>query len=419
MARDAGAAGEGAPHRQAILLPAGIPVLLGAAGLAYTGVAALALIPVVATVVQFAAMPDREAELRSRLLFLGALAIWIAGTLVAVQVHPSPAGPVLMYTATGSAAAGLIISFGGRRSVPTMLGIGTAVAVMLLLAAIGVDRSVVAGKSALAAFVGVLPGLALSPSIGVGNPNGAGVIASVVACGWLATALTARGRRGQAVAGSLAGLSTLVVLASGSRAGYLSLGLGALVAIWNRLPRIARWSVAVALAGVLVALVVLSLAPAGQPFRAGLDEFEHTRLAIWAQSLPGIGVSPLIGNGPGSFAVLYPDSQTSPVNSHNTLIQVWFELGLAPFVVVTALTAWCLWATLRGLGRAAAGSEVVVLAAMSTAWAVHSMFESTILAAWHLPGAQPWEGYREVAIPLAFLIAGLVWGWRGRRTAGR
>src|SRR5207237_7720239 len=96
------------------------------------------------------------------------------------------------------------------------------------------------------------------------------------------------------------------------------------------------------------------------------------RAAVWRGTVVAIGESPWIGRGIGAFPQSYSPSPAAeqPVNSHDTFLQVWLDLGLGGLLAVAGLTVYAILSAGR---RASKSPAALAVSAASVAWLVHSV----------------------------------------------
>ena len=169
----------------------------------------------------------------------------------------------------------------------------------------------------------------------------------------------------------------LVFVLSRSRGGWLALGAVTVVGLvaWGLLQREPRWWISglvvggIALIG-LLALTLLPELPASVSQVALLNRLAAldgadagsvaARLTIWRTSLELIRQRPLVGHGPGTFAlafagvyppelVYYQGRQVMVDHAHNLWLQLGVETGISGMVAMLGLTGTVWWLGLRRL----------------------------------------------------------------------
>jgi O-antigen ligase len=239
----------------------------------------------------------------------------------------------------------------------------TGVALVTLLQAVGADPFGATGWAP--AIAGASSRLALYGTLG--NPNFvAALVAGTVPLGaWLA--VSAASSRSRWLASAALTLQVLALAATGSRGGALGLAAGALTWLWLTAGRRAT---ALALAGTVVAGVLVAVSPA-RP----LGETVAGRLFIWRVAWPHAWERPVVGRGPGSFAVLYPGWERGSrrpdhpdaadavfagpqQHAHNDYLEALVERGLPGLMSLAGVLCATLVAarSAPGNGGAAAGA---------------------------------------------------------------
>lgn len=404
-----------------LVLPLGAAVALGTgAGYASTvaalavvavaGVAVMALHPqwAVLVVVGSAVFEDYLAQVHPATVKV------LAGLLVVAwairrsrgPLHRSPRSPVL--SAAMAFAIALLVSTAvhnnGAAGLQVVLRYAGFLVVLLVVAdvvraglpAVRVARVYVA-TCAVAAACG-LAGFAVVADRRVGGPVGdpndfAFFLLPAVA---LALAVRSSGRR--TWPWDLAAvLMVVALLGTLSRGAVLGLALVGLFAV---LAGMARPRVVVALGTVVTAavLVVLALAPglvstSLEQKSAVADQNVSERLAMWSAAARMTVEHPVLGLGPGAFAVHHEDYVVGrPVDvnhrldvAHNTWLELSSELGLvglaafAALLVVAFVAAWRVWRDRRD--PLAAG---VAVSLVGTAVAATFVSEQYYLPMWLL-----------------------------------
>lgn len=172
--------------------------------------------------------------------------------------------------------------------------------------------------------------------------------------------------RSVSLAGGTAGLlATLALAASLSRGAWLGavLGLLTFIALYHPVVRVlarvglfvlAAWLFA-SVSGVFGSLPSILVARMGT-LAGGESNPYDVRPLTWAEALRQFSESPILGHGPGSFAVLsasWPSEiQFYPrVHAHNGLLTMATETGLVGVAAVLAVVVFSTVATLRTPGR--------------------------------------------------------------------
>jgi O-antigen ligase len=368
--------------------------------LAYTRLAWAAAVPPAVAVAGVAVDRHAKERLRRVAALLSLLGLLLLSAVVSAAVHPSgQAAPVLATLAACSALTVVLALGTPREAITLLLSLATLIALLLLVWVQLVDPELLATKSpagTLLPHTPVLGRLSIGP-----HPNVAGVMASMAAPGWLGLALAARRRPGLLTSAAMLALSVAILVASGSRAGALAAVAGGMVVVL----RFRRAGVALLGAAVLAAAATPAWAPRAVPLLTAGSGNDQARLPAWEATLRGILQSPWLGRGIGSFPFAYarvPGADPVAIGAHNTYLQVWLDFGLLGLVAVTGLTVLVVVTCLR---RRAATPMGTALAGVAAAWFVISMFESTVIMTWR--AAQPWEGFQEVVVPLAFILFGV------------
>lgn len=201
-----------------------------------------------------------------------------------------------------------------------------------------------------------------SPPLGYENANVALIAAATV--GLLAAARAApKAARVWLYAGAVT--TPFVTHYIGSRAGTITCVL--LLAVWP----LTRWATRrfwqLTSGGVLVAgvLLVIGLAATydSQADPSFMDDtLTEERVVLWSDALDQVQDHPVLGVGPGNFALLSPlaRSDADLAWAHSAPMQVLAELGVVGFVLLAALVAWMIWR----LGRASVVLTVLALQPM-------------------------------------------------------
>jgi hypothetical protein len=381
------------------------PALSLTAGLAYTGFLLPTLVPVAAAVLLLARQP---AWAFRRVRFLVVMAAAMLGAAVCSSLlHQSPYASIFIHSLVGCLALMLILALPGRPAVmPMLFVLGGVTALLLLLAALG-DPGYFARKSLILNWHPAVPPAPLLPQLRGSPPlNAAGIVAAIAASGFLCGMLVSRGGRRWWMAAMF--LVCLVALfLSGARTALVGFGAGAAMAgllapRWRLL-----WLSLIALT-LLGALLLLLHARPGQDVWTSAIPDGLSRVRAWTVTAGAVAQAPVTGTGVNSFPFIIgfdtAAADRALVNSHNSYLQIWLDLGLlgvAPVVIMIG-------SAVRRLvvHRKEAVSRILLV--MGTTFLVCSFFESLIIgsvaARPSLPGVPVWP---EVALPLFFAIIGL------------
>ncbi|HEY4027933.1 MAG TPA: O-antigen ligase family protein [Candidatus Dormibacteraeota bacterium] len=398
------------PRRVGLLLP--FLVVLG-----YTGSAWLAAVPVSAACVRLAQVPRLVVCLRRLRLLLLLLGLLLASALLSALVHPSGQAAPLVESLAACCSLAVILALGPQSELTRWcLQVGAVVVVLVMALTALSDPTLLAAKMPSGAGRALARlGGGVGPGRGVLHPNGTAAVAAMVAAGWFAAAVAPGTTPRRCVRLGVAVFLSGLVAASGSRGGLMALGAGVLAALTGRRhPPLMGVVAAVCLAG-LAALALAALATQGprdrEPLQQGSPASAHAglvdlgwRTAAWEGTAAAIAESPWLGRGIGSFPLAYSPVQAAeqPVNSHNTFLQVWLDLGLGGLVAVAGLIAQTL--VITGW-RAASSPAQLVLGAACVASLISSMVECVVLVTVAAP--QPWLGTVELASPHDFVLWGL------------
>ncbi|HEY9379410.1 MAG TPA: O-antigen ligase family protein [Jiangellaceae bacterium] len=287
------------------------------------------------------------------LLGIGLIVAFAAWTVVSAVARDGKAVPqvfVLVITAVGYVLGRLL---GGSYPVP----VATVVAVGILV-------------SAIAAGAAGFLGRPLSPPLGYANANGAlyaqGVAAAAIVAALASTTMMRR------LSGVLALVLFGVTVTSGSLAATLCAAgilLAALVArpVGRRFVPIAPL---VVVASVVVTIIVglTHGAPAVPALEQALTE---RRAVLWQEAMQIFAAEPVLGIGPGRFAVTSPTALADADArwAHSGPLQVAAETGILGILLTGALLLW----TYLALYRSRQNSRLVVIGtAAVTAFAVQA-----------------------------------------------
>jgi O-antigen ligase len=367
--------------------------------LAYSGNTELALIPLLAAALYISSRAGALASLVRLRVFLASLGALVIAAQLSLIVHPSAHAALVDETLLASAALAIALAV-DRRSQTFYLTIGTftVLTVLLWLLTVAANPDVLSQKSPLAALA-----RAPAPLAGAGDlrwslhPNEVGVLACVTAVCWLGLTILKNERPWRWLSAPMLLLTLAILIDSGSRAGYMAFVAGAMSVLVLRW-RFLLWpSVIVVLAGFVLFAVIQT------PHPTLPSAPVQSRLVTWVTNLRFILASPWLGRGVASYQALHPTGLSATNGSHNTFLQIWLEFGLLSVLAVASLSVYSLLTALKSFRVDLLGG---VMVGVCIAWLMHSMFESTIIAGWHLGSRfeAPWQ---EVVVPLSFAIWGL------------
>lgn len=232
---------------------------------------------------------------------------------------------------------------------------------------------------------------------------------------WMALALVAlaRDRRDRLLGGLAAVAAAAATLFSLSRGSWFGAGVGALVLVVLH-PRVLRALLVVVLAGAACVLGAVVVAPASAPAAVVLERVstlstgaanpDDRRDLVRQEAMRLLSTAPLLGHGPGSFAVEAAGgtsliSQYRRTHAHNVVLHVGAETGLVGITALLGLTAATATAAVRGArsrqraGRPGGALAVACLAAGCASFAAHGLVDVTFLnplimvVTWTLLGA--------------------------------
>ena len=336
----------------------------------------------------------------ARVLVLGLAALFIARTALAgrLQIKRTPLDlPLLALIASAvlSAALGVNLNvsvFGTYARYDGVLTLSTYAALYWLATqsiagrdeARSLLRILVASGSVVAAIATMqwvlgdfLGGALVIRAYGtMGNPNVLGAFLALlipVAFGEVVAAKTALAR---VLAGNALALMALALLLSESRSSWIALAVaGAIAAVVGRVrPRYLLIGLGAAVvAGAAVVLAAPSLL--GSDTLAGVTSLHSLwqRFSVWQDTLNLIASRPLIGYGPDTFGLVYPQFQSGNWASyvqfdkaHSDLVQVAATQGL----VGVGAYLWLLLAFMRAFwrGRMAPGAS-----SLFTGWVAYQL----------------------------------------------
>jgi Flp pilus assembly protein TadD len=244
-----------------------------------------------------------------------------------------------------------------------------------------------------------------------GQPDFLGHYLSVLFAGGLAVASASRPMILRLGGAAFIVLSLAAATAVGTRGTLLGIAAAlfvfGLAAIRTRSPRMAARLVVPALAAVLV-LASLVLLPVGTRESDAWQGLGSGRLRIYASAVLAFLDRPVLGYGPDSFAVAYPQHRVDPpplpndaqTSAHDWVLQAAVTtgfVGLLALVVLLVAFGRALWI---GLPRAPVVGLVVLLA-LTAYWAHAFVATGAVAVDW-----LPWTGFG--------LVAGLAAPTRGR-----
>lgn len=340
------------------------------------------------------------------------LAAFFLSAIASVLAHPSPIASLFLESLVACCVLAVALSvLPSRVTAPLLLSILTLGAAATLGWIVVSQPQELATKSPLLHLLRPSSG-AIPPAIAI-SANVPGLLASIAGAGW--AAFTRRGIRRPrqpnriAIGGLLAVASLALVIASGSRTALVAL-LAGVLAVW--LLQQPRRVAIIVISGMAAVAIVLVLTPPGRNLLSAAladtvvsdhwDSFE--RLGVWDGTFRAIAASPLTGRGIGSFPIAYEPGigVPDPIGAHNTLLQIWLDLGLLGVVSFVALVTF---AAQRVGSNARDHPEALVIAGAGIAWLVVSVFESTVIGSWRQE--EPWFGWREAVVPLGFTLIGV------------
>ena len=347
--------------------------------------------------------------------------------------------------ALGITWSGLLLFWSAREL--ARAGLGRAI--MLGLAAAAVAGVITALGQAYGMLDSDLLSLSRAPGGTFGNRNFVAHLAAIALPALVAAALAARSRAGYGLAVFATILSVALLVLTRSRAAWLAtvaagivfFGLGFLPGgLWRDATarRRLRGTIFAVLGGTVLALSV----PNALDWRSdspyvdtlkGLANYQQGsgrgRLLQWRNSLALAGADPVLGVGPGNWAVEYPavvrpddpslssDGMTANPWPSSDWVAVLSERGIPAFLLLTAVGALLFLAGAQGWlagARGIADLPPLVLAATVTATAVVGAFDAVLLLpvpalfAWSLAGA---------LLPVETFPQRVAAGWRSRAAA--
>ncbi len=265
-----------------------------------------------------------------------------------------------------------------------------------------------------------------------GNANFLGILLAMMLPVAVDGTLRERSGLDRALHANAVAVLVLALLLTFSRSAWLGAAAGVALAMWGPLSR-SRRARAGALAGALLLLVVpaaLAGSPAGRAVAARLVSLANpvagtgsTRLHIWAGTVRMIDARPLLGWGPDTFGLVYPEFRTGDWTpgaqvdrAHSDLLDVAAArglLGAATYLATLAALALAFWRGRRQEGALAALGTVVayeIPLQVNFAWvpvtAVFWILAAAAVATWTPPppmgaGPAPMGGRSRAAVALA------------------
>ena len=197
-----------------------------------------------------------------------------------------------------------------------------------------------------------------------GNANALAAYLAMVLPLALNELLQAKAFQDRLLAGNLVAVTTIALVLTFGRGGWLGAMVGVVVVLAVRRPSLRRVSVVAGTAVGLVAVIAVVVALLGtggpqiaQSTSARLASLADptagsgaTRLHIWSDTLAMIASRPVTGYGPDNFGLVFPRFQTGPWagsqiidESHSELLQVGATQGL----IGIAAFGWLCFAVLR------------------------------------------------------------------------
>lgn len=236
------------------------------------------------------------------------------------------------------------------------------------------------------------------PFATLGHPNLLGLLAAAAAAIALARAVAGGAGLARWLRGGAAALLIVVTILTLSRAAWLGLGAGLVVALVLALRergggRLPPRALGLSLAGAVLAGVVVMMTGAGGPIAGRFAELFSgggsggSRLEIWRAALAAWRDRPLIGHGPDLFEMVFTRFQTPaywrlewtglPFHAHSIYLHTLATRGVigvaAAALWMTALaaaavTAWRRRAAVEPRGVVAAAAGVIVACAVAGAF---------------------------------------------------
>jgi O-antigen ligase len=259
-----------------------------------------------------------------------------------------------------------------RPALDLMLGLATLVGLYAIVQVAGSDPMQWRREAGYA-------GVYVRPFATLGHPNLLGLLAAATAAMGVALAVATKGGASRWLSAAAAVLLVVVTILTLSRAAWLGLGAGLLIATALALRErgvsmLAPRVIGITAAGVAVGLVIVVATGAWNLVAQRLAELfgggsGSSRLEIWRTALAAWRDRPLIGNGPDALEMVFPHFQTPaywrfewsglPFHAHSIYLHTLATRGvlglLAAFAWAAALAAAGLAAWRRRGERMAPG----------------------------------------------------------------
>jgi O-antigen ligase len=216
------------------------------------------------------------------------------------------------------------------------------------------------------------------------EPNQFGGFSAIVLIVAVGVALGARSRRERWWAigvATLDGIAMLLALSRGAWIGVMLAGIVLLVLV----PR-ARRALALTIVGLAAAVPLFGLFTPDLPQVTVVRQRVSTlhlpastpydsRPAIWREAVREIGVSPLLGEGPGQFPIVSRQAASSAAtvyadHAHNVLLTTAAEVGVPAALAVVGFTVTMLVVLVRAVHRLAGTQDAAVVAGIGSSLAV-------------------------------------------------
>lgn len=182
----------------------------------------------------------------------------------------------------------------------------------------------------------------------------------------LALAISTR----RALHGAAFAITSLTLLLTQSRGGYLSLMAGVIAwLLWSG-PRTRRWTIALLIAAALIAIPLRTRITSllTEHVGSGIASDVPSRMELWSRALRAIGDFPLTGLGMNSFRrvmpAIYPVFLTPPdvdiTHAHNHLLQAALDVGLPGLIAYLAIWLGAAALLVRAYRRSAPPARLLV-----------------------------------------------------------
>jgi tetratricopeptide (TPR) repeat protein len=231
-------------------------------------------------------------------------------------------------------------------------------------------------------------------------------------------------RRWRRLGAASAVLALIAVALNGTRAALLALGVGLVVLVLARRPRLNVRRLAVGVA-VVAAVAVFYFSPVGLPLRARTRWYREDpggggRLALWADTLRMSARRWVVGFGPETYSSQFPRFESEELarrfperyfeSPHNIFLDALVSQGLAGLGVLAALAGLGLW-RLRGSPFLLAGLTASLVANQFVAFTVPTalLFYTTVGLGAAEPGPRRRWILAPVAAGLAAVAVSLAW----------